>query len=67
MVKMYAVLDLASENLIRKDLADYLHLTEAYQLSLNTVENDAKTQRLNRVNFSMSSKDHADLIPVNGA
>ena len=68
-VNTYAVLDPGSDStLIRKDLADQLQLGgETHQLSLNTVGNDAKTQNLCRVSFSLSSKGHPEPVLVHGA
>ena len=68
-VDTYAALDAGSDSiLIRKDLAHHLQLEgETHQLSLNTVGSDAKIQNLSRVSFSLSSKDHPQLISVQGA
>ena len=65
-VDTYATLDAWSDStLIRKDLADHLQLGgETHQLILNTVGSDAKFQNLSRVSFSLSSKDHPQLIFV---
>lgn len=55
----YAVLDPGSDSaLIRKDLAESLQLVgETYRLNINTVGNQATTQNLERVSFSLSSKE----------
>ena len=60
LVNVYAILDPGNDStLIKRDLADHLQLVgEAYQLNLSTVGNDVKTQRLDRVSFGISSKDH---------
>ena len=65
----YPVLDPGSDStLIRKELADQLQLGgETHQLSLNTVRNDAKTQNLCRMSFSLSSKGHPEPVLVHGA
>ena len=58
----------SDSKLIRKDLADHQQLVgESYQVSLNTVGSDAKTQHLNRVSFGLSSKDLPEPVIVNGA
>ena len=66
---MYAVLDPGSDStLIKRDLADHLQLVgEVYQLNLSTVGNGVKAQRLNRVSFCLSFKDHSEPVMVNGA
>ena len=63
---MYAILGPGTDwILIKKDLANHLQFVgEAYQLSLNTVGNDTKTQRSSRVNFSLWSKDRPEPVAV---
>ena len=66
---MYAVLDPGSDStFIKRDVADHLQLVgEAYQLNVSTLGNDLKTEHLNIVSFGLSSKDHSELVMVNGA
>ena len=68
-VDTYAVLDPGSDStLIRKDLAERLQLVgETYRLNINTVGNEATTQNLDRVSFSLSSKEQPDPVMVHGA
>ena len=69
LVTTYAVLDSGSDStLIRKDLADRLQLVgETYRLNINTVGNRTTAQNLDRVSFSLSSKDQPDPVMVHGA
>ncbi|XP_022795007.1 uncharacterized protein LOC111333648 [Stylophora pistillata] len=69
MVDTYAVLDPGSDStLIRKHLAERLQLVgEIYCLNNNTVGNEATTQNLDRVSFSLSSKEQRDPAMVHGA
>ena len=63
---MYAILDPGTDWIpIKKDLANHLQfVSEAYQLSLNTVGNETKPKRLNRVNFSLWSIDQTEPVTV---
>ena len=69
LVYTYAVLDPGSDStLIRKDLADSLQLRgEPHQLNLCTVGSDPTTQNMCRVSFCLSSNNHPEPVPVNGA
>ena len=69
LVNTYAVLDPRSDStLIRKELADSLQLRgEPHQLNLCTVGSDPTTQNMCRVSFCLSSNDHPEPVPVNGA
>ena len=69
LVTTYAVLDPGSDStLIRKDLADRLQLVgETHRLNINTAGNEATAKTLDRVSFSLSSKDQPDPVMVHGA
>ena len=69
LVNTYAVLDPGSDStLIRKDIADSLQLRgEPHQLNLCTVGSDPTTQNMCRVSFCLSSNNHPEPVPVNGA
>ena len=69
LVTTYAVLDPGSDStLIRKDLADRLHLVgKTHRLNINTVGNEATAKNLDRVSLSLSSKDQPDPVMEPGA
>lgn len=69
LVTTYAVLDPGSDStLIRKDLTDRLQLGgQTHRLDINTVGNETTAKNLDRVSFSLSSKDQPDPVMVHGA
>lgn len=69
LVTTYAVLDPGSDStLIRKDLTDRLQLGgQTHRLDINTVSNETTAKNLDRVSFSLSSKDQPDPVMVHGA
>ena len=69
LVNTYAVLDPGSDSTrIRKDKADSLQLRgEPHQLNLCAVGWDPTTQNMCRVSFWLSSNNHPEPVPVNGA
>ena len=69
LVTTCAVLDPGSDStLIRKDLADRLQLVgQTHRLNINTVGNEAAAKNLDRVSFSLSSKDQPDPVMVHEA